>query len=138
MDRSTIVSERLVQRSFANTTASIRAARKFVRDTAAARGAEATLLDDIELAASEIVSNAVEHGSGDEFSILLTAENGRFAVEVTSGHDGHELAEPSDWLLPPKESLNGRGLHLVQAVSASSWLRHDDGTLTIGCHFEYT
>jgi MEDS: MEthanogen/methylotroph, DcmR Sensory domain/Histidine kinase-like ATPase domain len=97
-------------------------ARRFVRD--ALRGWQlAGLADNAELVVSELVSNAIRHGGQ------------RFRLTVSRSADGVRLAvtDPSPALPTPRTddldgSINGRGMHLIEAVSCA-WgtTVHPDG-----------
>lgn len=129
--------QRVEQHVFDASTASIRAARRWVRGVAEQAGASGQIIGDIELVASEIVSNSVVHGSGGEFTVSTSVVDGDLVLEVTSHHAGHEIQEPRHWEVAPVESFGGRGLSLVRALSAEAWVDDgDDGTVTIGCRFE--
>jgi anti-sigma regulatory factor (Ser/Thr protein kinase) len=135
VDKGIPLMERLDDRVFAATTESIRAARRFVREGGEAITIDAQTLADIELATSELVSNAIEHGTGDEYQVVIATTGGRFIVEVTSGHSGTILSSPAEWTTSRPEMLSGRGLGLVIALSANAWVRHVDDNVIIGCEF---
>jgi anti-sigma regulatory factor (Ser/Thr protein kinase) len=135
VDRSTIVVERLDERSFSALTESIAPARRYVRQAAAAMMIDQALLSDVELAASELISNAIEHGCGSDFGVNVAIDDGHFVLEVVSDHCGPDVADPAGWNAAPVDALTGRGLNLVRAVSSSAWAELVNGTLTIGCRF---
>jgi anti-sigma regulatory factor (Ser/Thr protein kinase) len=135
MPSSAAVPELVGQRSFPAATASIREARRFVKAEAAAVGASGTTLDDIELASSELASNAVEHGSGSTFQVSVILGDAHVDVEVTSEVAGRIVADPADWIGPAADSITGRGLNLVKMLSEDTWVRTLAGSVTIGCRF---
>jgi anti-sigma regulatory factor (Ser/Thr protein kinase) len=96
------------------TLQSVREARRHVRTVL---GPE---YDDVELAVSELVTNAVQHsesGAGRKVRLELAVDRGRVRVDVTDGGSstGHpRLAEP------PELSERGNGLRIVRAIS-SRW-----------------
>lgn len=61
--------------------ASVPAARLWARRRAAERGAPAAVVDDVELATSELATSAVHRGPAT-FTLKLTARAGRARVEV--------------------------------------------------------
>lgn len=72
-----------------------------------------TVLSDLELIVTELVSNAVRHG---EPVVRLRLRRDPFAVDVAV-LDGNE-ARPSTTVAPPSlDSEGGRGLALVDALS---------------------
>lgn len=127
--------ERLDERSFSASTESIHAARSYVRQTAEEVMVDVTAVADVELAASELISNAIEHGSGPDFRVYVGIDDDHFVLEVASRFSGAGFDDPSEWKLAPPEALSGRGLGLVKAMSAGAWVVHADGTLTVGCRF---
>lgn len=66
----------------------------------------------MELLISELVTNAIQHGSGRPITVSLTRENGMVRLEVDNGSDG----EPRERHPTPDEE-SGRGLWLVAATS---------------------
>lgn len=113
-------------------TASIAAARHFVR-THLGEGVAEHRLDDIVLAASELVSNAVEHGAGQDIE-----------VRVTIGDSGFDLAVASASLDLPHipntpaaaDALRGRGLHIVATLSDAIGIDASGGVVSVICHFD--
>lgn len=77
------------------------------------------VLDDTVLATSELVSNAVQHGTGDITLVVATA-NRSVRVEV---HDhGDPIAQTprsaTDHGAATNDDENGRGLVIVEAITA--------------------
>lgn len=89
-------------------------ARRFVADEVEAAGAEAT--DDLLLAVSELVTNAVRHGAG-AMEVRLTVDGHVARIEVLD-EGGYLVPEPV--AVPPVDAVSGRGLHLVRSV-AQAW-----------------
>ena len=138
MHSQAAVPELVGQRSFVAATGAIRGARRFVKAEVAEIGATGVSLDDIELVASELATNAVEHGSGRRFQVSIVAGDAHIDVEVTSEFDGVGVADPSEWASPPPGSISGRGLNLVKMLSEETWVRTLDGWVTVGCRFSTT
>lgn len=80
----------------------------------AAEGQPEGLLDDLELLATELVTNAVRHGSGDVL-LTLDQEDDHLLVTVT----GAAAADPAV-RSPSSEAPSGRGLAIVAAL-ANEW-----------------
>lgn len=82
------------------------------------------LLEDASLVLSELVANAVKHGSGGRpISVELDADaHGRLRIAVT---------DPSDQLpvlsRPAADAESGRGLLIVQTVSARWGVERHEG-----------
>lgn len=86
--------------------------RRFVADTLLCSGAAPT--DAVLLVASELVTNAVRHGSGEVELRVEVAPGAVVRLEVLDeGHADVRLAPTK----PPPTALGGRGLHLVSEVS---------------------
>jgi anti-sigma regulatory factor (Ser/Thr protein kinase) len=95
--------------------ANVSLARRFVRT--ALIGAPDEIVSDLQLAASELVTNAIEHGHGGEISISVTVERPRFELAVASS-DGDAWILPHDrWVLPDAPSRAGRGLGIVGEIA---------------------
>ncbi len=100
---------------FERETAEIRRARRLVRTSLLAWGLGAHT-DAFELAASELVTNALVHGDG-EIEVRLVAEGDEVRLEV--GDEGPRT-EPPRPTRPSGPSLGGWGLRLVEEIS-NSW-----------------
>jgi len=94
-------------------------ARHAVRDTLLRRGY--TALDDVLLATSELVTNAVEHGERPERLELDYAE-GRLTLRVFD--TGTTLPELR---IPAPARARSRGLQLVRALAEDWGFRRYDG-----------
>jgi hypothetical protein len=86
------------------------AAREFTRETLAS-WLLASALDNVELVASELVTNAVLHGEGD-VTLTLSIDGGGVRVEVRDD----AVAEPSEGVLSGSRT-GGRRLVVVAALS---------------------
>lgn len=111
-------------RTFQRQAAEVGRARCFVADALRRSGREAT--DDVLLVTSELVANAVAHGS-DPVEVHLELVDGTLHLEV---HDaGGVDLEPAE--MPAAGSRGGRGLPLVAAVTKSSGTEIDPRGHTI-------
>jgi anti-sigma regulatory factor (Ser/Thr protein kinase) len=89
-------------------------ARAFVRDIALENGL-AACVDDLMLAASEAVTNAVLHGSPcSPHGILIAVEPADRSIEVEVCDCGTFIPRPGE---PDPLGTNGRGLPLIAAVA---------------------
>lgn len=79
--------------------------------------------DDIVLAVSELVTNAIQHGAGNVGLKVFCTDN-ELRVEVTDCRPVAAYLKPVD-----DEAVSGRGLLLV-SVLAHDWGVNRDGTLT--------
>lgn len=98
-------------RRFRRDLPEVPAARRFVAEAVASAGWIAT--DDLLLAASELITNAVRHGDGG-MEVRVDVGHGVARVEVLDD-GGSQVAEPSSVL--QADAIGGRGLHLVRSVS---------------------
>ncbi|WP_083982133.1 ATP-binding protein [Actinomadura hibisca] len=94
-------------------------ARAFVRDCAAAcLGDESSLVDDIETMAGEVLGNAVRYSASGRVNgslgVRVLMSVGRLRVDVLD--DGFASSVPH-MKTPDLESLSGRGLRIVDALS---------------------
>lgn len=86
---------------------------------------ESESADDILLATSELVSNAVLHGNlTPQDRILVDVETADDGVRVTVSHDGRPFDHHAD---PPSDRPGGYGLQIVRAVSKRWDVTHHDG-----------
>ncbi|WP_234025147.1 MULTISPECIES: ATP-binding protein [unclassified Streptomyces] len=107
--------------TFPATAASVRRARWAVAGALPADCAP-QLAADLVLLASELVTNAVRHGTlhgddreGQRVELFLWPADGHYWLAVSDAGDGHPVVRASD----PDIGCGGRGLVLVDAVSAA-------------------
>lgn len=117
--------------SFPVALGSIRAARVAVSTAAVPLFGRGSRLTDIELAVSELATNAVEHGTGSMFAVSTFTTPEQFIVEVVS--DG--AREPSAISSPTPDQPTGRGLHIASSVADSLRIVSDDRTVRVICAF---
>ncbi|MFE6164129.1 ATP-binding protein [Streptomyces sp. NPDC056486] len=79
--------------------------------------------DDVVLAVSELVTNAIQHGDG-AIALKAICSEGRLQVEVTDGSPNPAQLNSAD-----DDALSGRGLFLIDAL-ADNWGVSGDGTTT--------
>ncbi|CAN5797647.1 hypothetical protein BH20ACT4_BH20ACT4_06940 [soil metagenome] len=90
---------------------------------------------DLTLVASELVTNAIEHGAGGRVWLEILAERG--SVEVTaSSAIGDRLPLPTEqWSLPEPMARSGRGLAIIRQLCESVRVHEADNRLVITCRF---
>lgn len=127
------------ERMFGGQNSSIRAARLFVREAAAEvldlAGPESDLQDDLELAVSELVTNAIEHGLQEPVTVIVVATADTVVVSVRSVRTPAGIADPSTWASPLPTVRTGRGLAIVRSISDEVAVDADDATVTVHCTF---
>ncbi len=81
-----LVNRALTEREFSPETSSIGAARRFARVAVADAVADLddVLAGDVELAVSELVTNAVEYGLGEPVAVRVAADSTTIVVSVSS------------------------------------------------------
>ena len=90
-------------------------ARRFVRDTLLAWGAE-DAIDDAVLLTSELATNAVTH-AGTPFEVICRVNGSSVQVEVTDRNPARALPAPQESC---DLSVSGRGL-LMPVLLADAW-----------------
>ena len=127
----------LSERSFTATNSSIGAARRFVREATAEviDGREHDLRNDLELAVSELVTNAVEYGTDAPILVSVRVTPANVVVSVRSTRSASEISDPSTWAGPLPAMRTGRGLAIVRAISDDVAVDSDDSTVTVRCTF---
>ena len=73
------------------------------------------IVDDLILVVAELVTNAVEHGSGSWVAIRCDVDPTAVSIMVTQDGEA-DLGDPSSWTMPPPASASGRGLALVRGL----------------------
>jgi anti-sigma regulatory factor (Ser/Thr protein kinase) len=123
--------QRVISRRLPPTAASVSLARRFVRQLLTEWAVGADTAADVELALSEIVTNAARH-SEDTLDLRLscTPDCVRFSV----GDSSHRM--PGVVKSADADATAGRGLHMVDSL-ATRWGIESDGLgKTIWCEFE--
>lgn len=88
------------------------------------------LADAILLVASELVTNAVEHGGGAE-RLELEREPDAVVLRVSDRGPGLPEQRPR-----PLDSVRGRGLALVEALTSGWGYQQEDGGKSVWSRFE--
>ncbi len=131
------VSTRASERTFTADTSSIGDARRFVRDVTAEslNGRGGDLRGDLELAVSELVTNAIEYGLDEPVTVTVEVTPATIDVSVRSARTSTAIADPSTWAGPLPAMRTGRGLAIVRSVSDDVLVDADDATVTVRCTF---
>jgi anti-sigma regulatory factor (Ser/Thr protein kinase) len=99
---------------------------------------DASVVEDVVLAASEVVTNAIEHSDsgvlGGEISIAALAIDGS-TIRMEVVDDGSSSAYPTVRKLDV-DAVGGRGLQIVRAVSAGRWGACSEGSGQMMVWFE--
>ncbi|MFD5130924.1 ATP-binding protein [Streptomyces olindensis] len=109
--------------AFTSNPASASQARRITRAFLGLWNVNGELAENIVLAISELVTNAVEHGTGD-VGLRVQYPDGELRIEVTDDNP-----TPAELRTADDEDVSGRGLFLV-AVLARKWGVSKDGKTT--------
>jgi len=114
--------------------ANVSAARSFVRRTLGGDVPD-EVAADLQLATSELVTNAYEHGAEAPVVVTVSLGNGCASVSVTSHQrPGANVAEVAEWNIADPEQMAGRGLGIVRAIADDLELTKEASALTIAVH----
>jgi anti-sigma regulatory factor (Ser/Thr protein kinase) len=121
------------EREFASTTGSIGDARDFIRAVLRDVAVDGTTIDDVTLAASELVTNAVAHGSGGPITVRIETAPDEVVCVVRS--TGGPVPDPAMWKAPGASAPSGRGLVIVRALADTVGVDVDGPVVMVRCHF---
>ncbi|NUT10676.1 MAG: ATP-binding protein [Nonomuraea sp.] len=113
-------------RSFPGEPSSVPAARRWARRALSDQTESIATAQDVELMVSELVTNAVKHGSRGRVTVALSAMDGTIRVEVHDPGHGTPIRR-----YPRPESLGGRGLMLVEQLAVDWGVRLDPEGTTV-------
>jgi anti-sigma regulatory factor (Ser/Thr protein kinase) len=91
-------------------------ARRFVR-TNLDQQAGSDVVADLQIIASELVTNAIEHGPHAPVRITVRVHGREVSVTVTSAGSAQSIAPTEAWQISDPDDLAGRGLGIVRALS---------------------
>lgn len=87
--------------------------RRWVRSVLASHDAPDDVVEDVELAVSELATNVVRHTDADTIRMRMQRNGGEWVLDVA---DAERVPEPADAELPPPDDPTGRGLYVVSSV----------------------
>jgi anti-sigma regulatory factor (Ser/Thr protein kinase) len=114
-------------------SSNVAVARRFVAESfARAAGLDPTseLCADLALVASELVTNAVEHGDRRLVEVSVALDGAVCVLAVTS-HGAGRMPPTDDWRITEASSLTGRGLGVVRALVDSVELLAEGDRTTV-------
>jgi anti-sigma regulatory factor (Ser/Thr protein kinase) len=109
----------------------VAAARRFVADRLNGVAADRRIVDDLRLAASELVTNALGHGEHEPVVVELGVNTGVVSLSVTSRSPDDHVAPVSDWIVADADEITGRGLGIVRTLADDVSVWRGGGLLTI-------
>ncbi|CAB4594938.1 MAG: hypothetical protein F2534_20425 [Actinobacteria bacterium] len=114
----TVARRSATSRALPAAASSARAARRLVRSVLVSQQADPDVVRDFEIVVSELVANAVEHGSGDTIVVGIDVTDGRF-WEVSLGSATtrrRPLGTWRRWSVAGPGARSGRGLGIVRRL----------------------
>jgi anti-sigma regulatory factor (Ser/Thr protein kinase) len=107
----------------------VAAARRFVR--AMLGDVPPAVSADAQLIASELVTNAVEHGRGSSVIMELHRRDAEVDVMVESVGPAPDVGEVEQWRVASVDEITGRGLGIIRNVASRVDVRRVRGRLVI-------
>lgn len=98
--------------------AQISVARRFVRQTVT-EVLPPDVVTDLQLIASELVTNTIEHGGADEVVVTLEWTDANASVLVTTDAGITDLGPVDSWTIAQVDQVSGRGLGIVRELADS-------------------
>jgi anti-sigma regulatory factor (Ser/Thr protein kinase) len=102
---------------------SVATARGVARDLGRALGFDDVRLHELELVISEVVTNAVRHGGGDEVLFVMTPKEHLLCVQVTDGGAGFVPVPRA----MGSDQTGGFGLFLVERLTSRWGMTREQG-----------
>ncbi len=109
--------------------ADVAAARRFVRTSLTEF--PPPVVDDVQLIASELVTNAIEHGPGGPVVVELDCTDEVVRLTVQSPNPPGRIEDPHRWSVPSADATSGRGFGIVRQVADWVEVRRNDAFLTV-------
>lgn len=109
--------------------AEVGVARRFVRTNLT--DVPASVSTDAQLVASELVTNAVEHGAGGPVVVALRRNDDAVALTVESEGPASDVGDVAEWRIAPIDQPSGRGLGIIRAIAHRVDVEQTDGRLVI-------
>lgn len=110
-------------------TAQVAAARRFVRRLLSSVPVE--ISSDLQLVASELFTNAVEHGSCSTVEVSVEANPEFAGVSVVSVGPSPSVGPVIDWAVAESDAVDGRGLGIVRELADELIVERDADHLTV-------
>ncbi len=109
--------------------AEVSTARCFVRTNLV--GMPEDVVVDAQLIASELVTNAIEHGVGGPVTVVVQRGVDAVAVAIESVGPAPDVGAVDDWRVADAEEISGRGLGIVRALADEVAVTRSPGRLVI-------
>jgi anti-sigma regulatory factor (Ser/Thr protein kinase) len=112
------------------------AARRFVRAELEDR-VPIEVVADLQLVASELVTNAVEHGVPGAITMSISLSESAAAISVTSYGNDVTLLQSAGSFMPRSDLRSGRGLAIVRRITDQLDIATLQGMTTVTAHRRY-
>lgn len=117
-------------------TSEIGRARHAVDELLTRAGVTSSIVDDVVLVVSELVSNAVIHGEPGPVRVEVGVDREvvhEVVVAVTSRGPPDALPPVDAWRLPHPRAVSGRGLAIVRRLTDDVDVRESGGSTLVVC-----
>ena len=117
----------------ANSVDDVAAIRHASTEFLARRNVPSTVIDDLELVISELVTNAIVHRSSEDPVAVRVGLNETIEIEV-SNHGLVTAVPPVDaWRVASPHDMSGRGLGIVRHLCDEAAIRQAGDRLVVRC-----
>jgi anti-sigma regulatory factor (Ser/Thr protein kinase) len=113
-------------------TDAVAGARHAVIEHLAQWGVPATIVDDMELVTSELVTNAIVHAGASEVGVSVDLSD-TIELVVTNAGSVHAIPDIDDWRPAPPQSPSRRGLAIVRRLCDTVAVAQEGGRAVITC-----
>ena len=99
-------------------------------------GVPSTVVDDLELVTSELVTNAIVHpdGKGEDLVQVVVETSDTIVISVSNVGSAAAIPPVDQWLPPPPLAVSGRGLGIVRRLSDAVSVEQHDGRTVVTLH----
>jgi len=113
---------------------SVGEARHAVTTFLVANDVPSVILDDIELATSELVTNAVLHPVPSEHHVRIRVEvDTHITLSVANYGPVHAIPPIEHWVPAPPSAMSGRGLGIVRRITDEARVLQDGAWTVVSC-----
>ena len=117
----------------ANSVDDVAAVRRAVTEFLARRNVPSTVIEDLELVTSELVTNAIVHRSSDDPVAVHVGLSKTIEIEVGSRGSVTSVPPVDAWRVPPPQEMSGRGLGIVRRLCDEAAIRQEGEWLVVRC-----
>ena len=111
----------------------VAAFRHAVAEFLGRRGVPSTVVDDLELVISELVTNAIVHQRSDHAVSLRVELTESIDVEVSNYGSAAAIPSVEDWRVASPYEMSGRGLGIVRRLCDDAVIRQDGDRVVVAC-----